>query len=84
VPREAALAIINELEPSPRGPWAGPVGWVDADGTSTWTLGLRGLLVDGDSFEAWGGAGIVADSDPQSELEETAVKLASVLRAFSS
>jgi isochorismate synthase len=84
VPREAALAIINELEPSPRGPWAGPVGWVDADGTSTWTLGLRGLLVDGDSFEAWGGAGIVVDSDPQGELEETTVKLASVLRAFSS
>jgi isochorismate synthase len=83
VPRDAALALISELETGPRGPWAGPVGWVDADGTSTWTLGLRGLCVDGADFEAWGGAGIVADSEPQSELDETTVKLASVLRAFS-
>jgi menaquinone-specific isochorismate synthase len=82
VPREAAIALIDELEANPRGPWAGPVGWVDADGTSMWTLGLRGLCVVGDTFEAWGGAGIVADSEPQSELDETAVKLASVLRAF--
>ena len=37
-----ALELIGELEAAPRGPWAGPVGWVDADGTSTWTLGLRG------------------------------------------
>lgn len=84
VPRDAALALIGELETGPRGPWAGPVGWVDADGTSTWTLGLRGLCVDGDTFEAWGGAGIVSDSEPQSELDETAVKLDSVLRAFAS
>lgn len=83
-PRAAALSIITELETGPRGPWAGPVGWVDADGTSAWTLGLRGLCVSGDAFEAWGGAGIVADSEPQSELDETTVKLASVLRAFAS
>jgi isochorismate synthase len=84
VPRDAAVALIAELETGPRGPWAGPVGWVDADGTSTWTLGLRGMCVDGDVFEAWGGAGIVADSEPQSELDETTVKLDSVLRAFAS
>jgi isochorismate synthase len=83
VPREAALDLIRALETGPRGPWAGPVGWVDADGTSTWTLGLRGLCIDGDAFEAWGGAGIVADSEPESELDETTVKLESVLRAFS-
>ena len=83
VPRESALELIGELESGPRGPWAGPVGWVDADGTSTWTLGLRGLCVSGVDFEAWGGAGIVVDSEPESELVETTVKLASVLRAFS-
>jgi isochorismate synthase len=83
VPRDAALALIARLETGPRGPWAGPVGWVDADGTSTWTLGLRGLCVAADAFEAWGGAGIVADSEPESELDETTVKLESVLRAFS-
>ena len=83
-PRDAAIAVITELEPAPRGPWAGPVGWIDAEGTSTWTLGLRGVYVTGATFEVWGGAGIVADSDPASELEETTVKLASALRAFQS
>jgi len=84
VPRDDALAIISGLESTRRGPWAGPVGWIDADGTSTWTLGLRGLLVEGSTIEAWAGAGIVADSDPDEELAETEIKLASVLRAFPS
>jgi isochorismate synthase len=81
-PRDAALALIAALEVAPRGPWAGPVGWVDADGSSTWTLGLRGICVRGDVFEAFGGAGIVAASEPLDELSETEGKLRSVLRAF--
>ncbi len=82
-PRAAALRLIQRCEPVSRGPWAGPVGWVDADGTSAWTLGLRGVRVHRDGFEAWGGAGIVAASDPLEETEETEGKLASVLRALS-
>jgi isochorismate synthase len=81
-PRAAALAVIAALEVAPRGPWAGPIGWLDADGTSMWTLGLRGIRVRGDEFEAWGGAGIVAASDPLDELAETEGKLGSVVRAF--
>jgi isochorismate synthase len=81
-PRGAALRLIQRCEPASRGPWAGPVGWVDADGTSTWTLGLRGVRVHRDGFEAWGGAGIVAASDPLEETDETEGKLASVLRAL--
>ena len=83
VPRDAAMSLIERLEGAPRGTWAGPVGWVDADGTSTWTLALRALLVEGARFEAWAGAGIVADSVPDEEREETEVKLSSVLRALS-
>jgi len=83
VPRERALELIDTLEGAPRGQWAGPVGWVDAGGTSTWTLALRSLLVDQRHFEAWAGAGIVAESDPEEERLETAVKLASVLRVLS-
>jgi menaquinone-specific isochorismate synthase len=83
VPRDVSLAIIAELEGHDRGPWAGPVGWVDADGTSIWTLGIRGVLVRGAAIEVWAGAGIVADSIPEAELDETEVKFASVLRAFS-
>ncbi len=83
-PREAAIGLIETHETASRGPWAGAVGWVDADGTSTWTLALRGLRVAGSAFEVWGGAGIVAASDPAEELAETEHKLASVLRVLSS
>jgi isochorismate synthase len=82
VPRDEALAVIAELEAAPRGLWAGAVGWVDADGASTWTLSLRGVRLDGAAFEAWGGAGIVAASVPDEEADETGEKLASVLRVL--
>jgi isochorismate synthase len=82
VPRAKALRAIRELEAAPRGPWAGPVGWVDADGTSTWTLGLRSVRAVGDRFEVWGGAGIVAASEPDDEVGEISEKLASVLRVL--
>jgi menaquinone-specific isochorismate synthase len=84
VPRDAALRILAALEGESRGPYAGPVGWIDADGTSEWTLGIRGILVEGAAFSVWAGAGIVSDSDPGEELAETQVKLESVLRAFDS
>ena len=82
VPRARALELIGELEAAPRGPWAGPVGWVDADGTSTWTLGLRSVRAEADRFTVWGGAGIVAGSEPDDELAEITEKLASVLRVL--
>jgi isochorismate synthase len=82
LPRAAALEAIAALEGSSRGPWAGPVGWVDADGTSTWTLGLRAVRTQGDRFTVWGGAGIVAASEPDDELAEISEKLASVLRVL--
>lgn len=82
LPRDAALAVIEDVETTPRGPWAGPVGWVDADGTSSWTLGLRAVHAVDDRFTVWGGAGIVAASEPGDELEEIREKLASVLRVL--
>lgn len=81
-PRAAALRLIGRLEHAPRGLWAGAAGWVDADGASTWTLALRGVRIQGATAELWGGAGIVAGSDPDEEVAETAAKLASVLRAL--
>jgi menaquinone-specific isochorismate synthase len=79
VPRAAALALIAELEPGPRGPWAGPVGWVDGRGDGDWLVGLRSATVSATSATIWAGAGIVAASDPEAELAETTVKLAVVL-----
>jgi menaquinone-specific isochorismate synthase len=79
MPRDAAVELLARLEQHDRGHYAGPVGWVDARGDGEWWLGLRGVLVDGAAFEAWAGAGIVSESDPIAEREETRDKMASVL-----
>lgn len=81
-PREEALEVIARLERHDRGHFAGPLGWVEHTGDGEWWLGLRGVVLDGSSFEAWAGAGIVAESDPIAEREETRNKLAVVLSAL--
>lgn len=82
VPLAPALELIRTLEPGPRGPWAGPLGWLDARGDGDWVLGLRSAIVSGTTAVLWAGAGIVGASDPRAELEETAVKLAPVLEGL--
>jgi isochorismate synthase EntC len=82
VPREIALSQISELETFPRGPWAGPIGWVDATGDGVWMIGIRSALVNDERVRVTAGAGIVADSDPEAEFTETGVKLLPVLEAF--
>ena len=81
LPREAALPLLRELEGFDRGHYAGPVGWIDGHGDGEWWIGIRGVFLRGTSFEAWAGAGIVSESDPVAEREETRDKLASVLAA---
>lgn len=78
-PRKSACEVITRLERRDRGPYAGPVGWMDANGDGEWWIGLRGVVLEGRSFEAWAGAGIVSESDPIAEREETKDKLAVVL-----
>lgn len=74
-PRDAALKLIAELEPFDRGRYAGPVGWIDQDGDGEWVIALRCARIDDDgSLTAYAGAGIVIDSDPDSELAETRMK----------
>jgi len=79
VPRGRALALIGQLEPGWRGPWAGPVGWLDAAGDGDFVLGLRSLTLSGRRAVLWAGAGVVSASDPLAELAETDLKLAAVL-----
>lgn len=81
VPRAPALALIAELEPGPRGHWAGPVGWVDARGDGEWMLGIRSATLSADGAVLWAGGGIVSGSVPEAELEETTIKLVPVLEA---
>ncbi|HEY5009505.1 MAG TPA: isochorismate synthase [Acidimicrobiales bacterium] len=79
VPRRSAYELIQRLEQIDRGYYAGPIGWIDANGDGEWWIGFRGVLVKGAQFEAWAGAGIVSESDPIAEREETKAKLASFL-----
>lgn len=81
VPVDLALATISELEPVPRGRYAGPVGWVDAVGNGEWAVGLRSAQVSGNRARMHAGGGIVADSDPLAELTETQLKLQALLAA---
>ena len=74
-----AYELIRRLEQHDRGHFAGPVGWIDANGDGEWWIGIRGVMVNGREFESWAGAGIVSESDPIAEREETKDKLASVL-----
>jgi isochorismate synthase EntC len=70
---------LCRLEAHDRGNFAGPLGWLDAAGDGEWWIGLRGVLLRERDFEAWAGAGIVSESDPIAEREETKDKLAVVL-----
>jgi menaquinone-specific isochorismate synthase len=82
-PTDKALALIDELEPFDRGRYAGPVGWVGADGDGEWAIALRSAQVDEDgTVTAFAGAGIVADSVPETELAETRMKFRPIIDAF--
>jgi len=81
-PRDVALETIAELEPFDRGRYAGPVGWVDADGDGEWAIALRCAELRGHRAILYAGAGIVADSDPARELDETERKFRSFLDAL--
>ncbi len=81
-PRAAAIALIGRLEAGDRGRYAGPVGWVDGAGNGRWAVGIRSAELDGTEARLWAGVGIVADSDPAAELEETRAKLQAMLGAL--
>lgn len=77
-PETAARSCIERSEAFDRGEYAGPVGWVDARGDGDWAIALRCAELDGARATLYAGAGIVAGSDPASELDETGRKF----RAF--
>jgi isochorismate synthase len=81
-PRDAALGLIAELEPFERGSYAGPVGWVDASGDGEWAIALRCAELTGEHATLFAGAGIVPDSDPVGELDETERKFRAFLDAL--
>ena len=74
-PRQLALELIAEGEPLERGWYAGPVGWVDRRGDGEFVVAIRSGVVEGGRASLFAGCGIVADSDPQREWEESLMKL---------
>jgi menaquinone-specific isochorismate synthase len=81
-PREAAMHLIGELEPFDRGGYAGPVGWIAADGSGELAIALRGGRIEENQIRAFAGCGIVTESEPQAELDETELKFKAVRWAF--
>ena len=81
-PTDRAVETIAELEPFDRGRYAGPVGWIDGNGSGEWAIALRCARVAGDTVTAYAGAGIVSDSVPAHELAETELKLRPIVGAF--
>jgi len=81
-PKVRAMEIIDELEPGRRGIYAGAVGYLDFSGTLDTCIAIRTMVVKGDSIFVQAGAGIVADSDPAAEYEETRNKAAALREAM--
>lgn len=82
-PRDRAMDLISQFEEMDRGRYAGPVGWVDGYGNGQFGIALRcGQLEDRNRIRLFAGAGIMPDSDPESELRETDAKFAPMRRAL--
>ncbi|GIH26419.1 anthranilate synthase [Acrocarpospora phusangensis] len=74
-PKSSAMRIINRLEPAPRGPYCGAVGWVDADRReAALAVGIRTFWISGEEIHFGTGAGITWGSDPRLEWRETELK----------
>jgi anthranilate/para-aminobenzoate synthase component I len=82
-PKKRALEIIAELETHPRGLYTGAIGYFGFDGTSQWNIAIRTAVQRGNEISFHAGSGIVADSIPDREWEETLHKASGILRAWS-
>ncbi|KAG1241375.1 hypothetical protein G6F68_016779 [Rhizopus microsporus] len=80
-PKVRCMQIISELEQVPRGAYTGAFGWLNRDGDLDLNILIRTAEVEGDEVSFRTGAGIVVDSDPDKELDETRAKARGVLRA---
>jgi anthranilate synthase component 1 len=81
-PKVRAMQVIDEMEPHRRGPYAGAVGYIDYSGNMDTCIALRTLVVQGNQAYIQAGAGIVADSQPHSEYQETLNKARGLLKAI--
>jgi para-aminobenzoate synthetase component I len=81
-PKIRAMEIIEELEPVRRGVYTGAIGWCDGRGNGEWNIAIRTMLTRDGQVHFHVGSGIVADSNPAAEFEETLAKAAGMLAAI--
>ncbi|RZS35084.1 isochorismate synthase [Corticibacter populi] len=81
-PRDAALTLIRQLEPFERGFYGGTAGWSDNTGDGSWYVAIRCAEIQGPRARLFAGAGIMHDSSPAAEADETAAKFSAMLRAL--
>ena len=70
-PKIKAISLCSQLEVQARGPYSGAIGWLGGDGSCELSVVIRTLVVQGAKFEFQVGGGIIADSIPENELQET-------------
>ena len=81
-PKIRAMQIIDELEPACRSVYCGSIGYVGLDGSVCLNIAIRTMVMDGRKLHLFAGGGIVADSDPEDEYDETLAKAAGMLKAL--
>lgn len=81
-PKVRAMQIIDDIEPHKRGPYAGAVGYIDFNGNMDTCIALRTLVMKDGCIDVQAGAGIVADSVPEMEYQETLNKARALLKAI--
>ncbi len=74
--------MIREIEPMSRGWYAAPIGWIDSQDNGEFAVAIRSGLIEGSTARLFAGCGIVEDSEPISEYEETQIKLKPMISAL--
>jgi len=82
-PKVRCMQILTDMEQQPRGAYTGSLGYINRDGSMDLNILIRTMVRQGDTISFRAGGGIVADSDPQRELEETRAKAKGLLKVFS-
>ena len=82
-PTEKAMEIIDKMEAHDRGWYSGPIGWINEKGDGEFYVALRSALVKDEEAHVFAGGGIVSESHPDTEWEETELKLQPIISALS-